>query len=1075
MISHNREKVVPELRSDFESSSKFSLTNSNINHNLSLTDAGSSRTYIMNSQADDTGITDIDSEPIDSGLLDSELIDSEQIFDPLLFEVSNPRETHPRELATREFVTTEVTPPQNDLRSILSGNKKKKVIEPISNTLIEDIESNNVATVLQNFPAIKGTNDGMDVQQNTPIIKESEDTSRLDLRSILNGNMKRKNPEIPIQIEQTEFPNFDVLRNLDDNNDIVIDNQKEFVDETDSEISDNLDSSFTETKSNQYKREYDVMELEKKIYKQNIKAVSAKDLFSRLKKKQEEVPDDVVEILTDPIVIEDDLEAKMYGENVKRTTARDLFKSLKPLAKKKKEPESKHVTLKVDRANLAEIKKYDNPLKTKGNSTGNSTGTSTNFFSRVTTYPVTLKIDPSKLSEIKKFENPFKTKGNDFFVGNNSTTSTDFFKQKPHNPKSLFDSLMNASKNSVKLTPLQKLKELYPPSLTREQFHVKYDDNQSCFLENFPSISLPTKSPLEVNIDHISEDKSVLFLAGTPLNSPTPYIVTIKDDCNIESLVDTLIPNLTNIPQLHSLYQRFFREPIELKKDELWIHLFQPETMNDLLMSYENILSINNWIKNSFKRLKAQSLKNPRKVLIRQQKKRKQKKSLNGFVVDDSYGNYFEDSDTEEDIFVPLLILQGSVGSCKSSAIYSAMREINGYVHEINTGLDRGRKDIYNSLKEFCTTQIVHKNNKKTFQQGIVLLEEVNILFEQDKSFWLAVQDILNVSRRPVVLTCENLLNIPKSLLEFTIDDNSIVKIDDNIILEELLIQYLWLASLSQGFDVEISIIQRFVKSSFNGHNYDIRKCLMECQLLCQPYIAKRQGKAGIVSISQNIPSNSKSSMDLATLAENLDILSCSDVLTTNSISLINHSEQMNELVDIDWLDESTLLTQPRLPYELEIGQYLTNCLKIDERSIPQDASSLRSNLKDIAVDYIGSRSKKLPKFIQELQSARRSTRSFTSTPQPEEDSRAASVEALTANWSLEITGVPETSFLNHLNPLPLVTELLPHCRQWARFQNALDKIESTTIENGGESIKRFLNFRDFQQDLTKILETLPL
>ena len=159
------------------------------------------------------------------------------------------------------------------------------------------------------------------------------------------------------------------------------------------------------------------------------------------------------------------------------------------------------------------------------------------------------------------------------------------------------------------------------------------------------------------------------------------------------------------------------------------------------------------------------------------------------------------------------------------------MNELDGFVHEINTGQNRGRKDIFANLKELCTTEVVR--DTKEFHRGVILLEDVNVLFEQDKTFWLVVQEVINISKRPIVLTCEEIWNIPKNLIEFAQHDESIIFMDDYVILKNLVVDYLWLCCLVYNCDVARDILVEIIDDNWNGHNFDIRGCLMNCQIMC--------------------------------------------------------------------------------------------------------------------------------------------------------------------------------------------------------------------------------------------------
>ena len=42
----------------------------------------------------------------------------------------------------------------------------------------------------------------------------------------------------------------------------------------------------------------------------------------------------------------------------------------------------------------------------------------------------------------------------------------------------------------------------------------------------------------------------------------------------------------------------------------------------------------------------------------------------------------------------------------------------------------------------------------KKGRKGLICFEEVDVLYEEDKSFWSGVNNLVEKSRRPVILTC---------------------------------------------------------------------------------------------------------------------------------------------------------------------------------------------------------------------------------------------------------------------------------------------------------------------------------
>ncbi|KAI3406977.2 hypothetical protein KGF56_000270 [Candida oxycetoniae] len=422
------------------------------------------------------------------------------------------------------------------------------------------------------------------------------------------------------------------------------------------------------------------------------------------------------------------------------------------------------------------------------------------------------RINQEKIEEIDSSRN-IQNKDNTNTMENNVSQDT----QKV----SLFASMMSASRNAFRLNPLQKLKELEPPHLKPTEFLIL--DHQR---RPSPSLVGPTKQKRKNGV-FIEEFSGLCPSTGT--KTPTPeYLYEIKDDDLADCALKKL-PRLQKYPPLRAVFDLIGQQ----NSSELWVNKFQPVRMDQLLIHKESINQVRNWIGNSFLKMKSQA---PVQGVNRYFKT----KQNNSFIV-------YDDEDTEDEGYSPILILQGSCGSGKSTAVHTAMKELNGYVHEINSGMSRGRKDIFNDLKELCTTQLVHDTNG--FQKGIILFEDVNVLFEQDKSFWTVVQDLIKVSRRPIVITCEELWNIPNTLVQCALEDDSIIYLDDFVVSRKLVLDYLWLCCLVNGFDVEDAIIGQIIDENWNGNNYDLRRSLAACEMMCK---VERRGK--LIVIKKNKP-----------------------------------------------------------------------------------------------------------------------------------------------------------------------------------------------------------------------------
>ncbi|KAI9139178.1 P-loop containing nucleoside triphosphate hydrolase protein, partial [Paraphysoderma sedebokerense] len=140
-----------------------------------------------------------------------------------------------------------------------------------------------------------------------------------------------------------------------------------------------------------------------------------------------------------------------------------------------------------------------------------------------------------------------------------------------------------------------------------------------------------------------------------------------------------------------------------------------------------------------------------------------------------------------------ILLLIGPSGVGKTASVYECAKQVGFDVFEINAGMKRGGKEVALLLGEMCTSHLVggsqHKTavkpdslsvkkketeertkrkgitsffaKKKTTKQTVILIDEADILFEDDKGFWNSVVQIQEVSKRPIIITCNDSSTIP--------------------------------------------------------------------------------------------------------------------------------------------------------------------------------------------------------------------------------------------------------------------------------------------------------------------------
>ena len=124
------------------------------------------------------------------------------------------------------------------------------------------------------------------------------------------------------------------------------------------------------------------------------------------------------------------------------------------------------------------------------------------------------------------------------------------------------------------------------------------------------------------------------------------------------------------------------------------------------------------------------------------------------------------------------------------------------------------------------------QSESKGQKQSLILLEEVDVLFEEDKMFWMTVLDLIINTRRPVIMTCTNEGLLP-------IDDMTLYGIFRfSPCPEQLATDYLLLLASSEGHLLERDAISAL----YSSKAFDLRASITELQFFCQMAIGDRKG-----------------------------------------------------------------------------------------------------------------------------------------------------------------------------------------------------------------------------------------
>jgi sorting nexin-8 len=322
-----------------------------------------------------------------------------------------------------------------------------------------------------------------------------------------------------------------------------------------------------------------------------------------------------------------------------------------------------------------------------------------------------------------------------------------------------------------------------------------------------------------------------------------------------------------------------------------WTVQYAPYSANDILQPTASLLR--DWmrsLKTSVTQKTPPSLggktAQASKRVSRKTKRRKISNELEGFIAssdDESEGDHGSNVKNA-------VLICGPPGCGKTASVFAVAKELDFEVFEVHPGMRRSAKDIFDKVgdmtqnhlvqgvgnettpeigpstidldstneeiasgkqgtmrKFFSKTQTGRQRKSRpeisgkevenakalqTQKQSVILLEEVDVLFDEDKGFWTGVISLMSQSKRPIVLTC---------------NDESSVPFDDLLLHAtwryepptlDLASEYLVTLAANEGHVLSRDCVRALFKSK--GH--DLRATINELNFWCQMGIGSQKG-----------------------------------------------------------------------------------------------------------------------------------------------------------------------------------------------------------------------------------------
>ncbi|KAM7193791.1 ATPase family AAA domain containing protein [Naviculisporaceae sp. PSN 640] len=136
------------------------------------------------------------------------------------------------------------------------------------------------------------------------------------------------------------------------------------------------------------------------------------------------------------------------------------------------------------------------------------------------------------------------------------------------------------------------------------------------------------------------------------------------------------------------------------------------------------------------------------------------------------------------------------------------------------------------SVKPKESKKATKKESSGNQRQSLILLEEVDILYAEDKQFWATVMELIGQSRRPFIMTCNDETLLPVQTLRL----HGIFRLSPPP--RDLSIDRLLLIAASEGH----VLTREAVETLYESRSQDLRAATMDLQYWCQIGVGDRRG-----------------------------------------------------------------------------------------------------------------------------------------------------------------------------------------------------------------------------------------
>lgn len=391
---------------------------------------------------------------------------------------------------------------------------------------------------------------------------------------------------------------------------------------------------------------------------------------------------------------------------------------------------------------------------------------------------------------------------------------------------------------------------------------------------------------------NFSEDEDVLRIFQNTLSNLTSVTQEVRQPEKrlltgtevAENVTTACIEEHTH-PAIESVKSRIASGSTPFDRGEcsgpnLWPQHYAPRRWSEVLQPSASLL--HNWLQSlAIHNVQSGVDTTGRKQKVKLQNKKKRRKPKGEFD-DFIIGSDNEDAELGRSAKTAILIA-GPNGCGKTASVFAVAKELGFEVFEIHPGMRRSAKDIFDKVGDMAHNHLVQKGTdlsrsssvtpsetglvtdpeidtsqtsvanflgskpnsksstkedvapvraKREQKQSLILFEEVDLLFDDDKGFWAGVQSLIAHSKRPVVLTCNNIDCVPVDELDLH-DILTYTSVSSNLATD-----YLMHIAAAEGH-----ILDRMALSTlYASKGQDLRASITELNFWCQMTVGSQYG-----------------------------------------------------------------------------------------------------------------------------------------------------------------------------------------------------------------------------------------